>query len=186
MSKQQLHYRAALISYACAVTTLAAAWLLTAATPPVTPGGYQVLSTYYAPDPRIVPSATSLITSGTSQINFAANVFTDPVVAGALCHAASNGKAVKAILDPSAGTTAIREYRSLISSGGSVWFNPMQNRIENHILTVDGGSCGTGNYYWSPTAVQAGNWFSTLGGTAVTGSFNSTFGSLQASGTRQM
>lgn len=165
--------------------------ILVAAAYPVLPRAYAlaadpVVRTYYAPDVRITEAAVGLVNSSTGAINVASNAFSDQSLISALCLAASRGVAVSAVLDVTTGTAASIPYRQLTTSGGSVWIANFPNRIENHVFTIDGGTCGTGNYVWSGSAVQAGAWWAIVTGTATTSGFNTTFGSLQASGTRQM
>lgn len=149
------------------------------------PNPTPVLATYYAPDSRIVPAVISLANSATTNINLAANVFTDTSFSGALAMAATRGVTVNCVVDISHGTTAVREYQTLAAAGANIWFANFPNTIGNHVLTMDGGTTGTGNYYWSPTAVQAGHWFAVIGGTATASDFNTTFAGLASGGTMQ-
>jgi hypothetical protein len=154
-----------------------------AADPPVGPD--KVLATYYSPTENLPKAAITLINSSSSAINFAANTFTDPNVAAALSLASSRGVAVSGVFDITHGTANVGQWRTLLTSGGSVWFATFPASLQNHVLTVDSGTCATGTYYFSPTAVQAGSWLSIVSGTAAVNGFNATFGTLQASGTRQ-
>jgi phosphatidylserine/phosphatidylglycerophosphate/cardiolipin synthase-like enzyme len=167
------------LSAAALLTVIAslAAWAATPADP--------VMATYYAPDARISASAVTLVNSATGSINIASNAFSDTHLTGALCTAASRGVAVQAVLNVTPGTAATIPYRELIASGGSVWLNSQKPTIPNQVFTIDGGTCATGNYVWSGSAVQAGAWWAIITGTRTTSGFNATFGSLQTSGTRQ-
>jgi hypothetical protein len=143
----------------------------------------QVLRTYYAPDPRIVPAAVDLTRSATGTINFAANTFTDDRIAAGLVAASTRSVAVTAVLDITNGTSAVAAGRKLTAAGIPVYYGKFPDRIENHVFTVDGGTSAAGNYYWSPTAVQPGNHLAIIGGTATASKYNATFGSLQTSST---
>lgn len=171
------------LAIATAMTVIGAT-LIIYATPP-TPPPDPVKVTYFAPDSRIIPAAIDMVNASNGTINVAANVFNDTSFSGVLAIASTRGVTVNGVFDVSKGTSAVREYKTLLNAGGHVWLATIPNTIGNHVFTCDGGTCGTGNYYWSPTAVQAGNYFSIVTGTATVNSFNTTFGTLQASGTAQ-
>jgi hypothetical protein len=154
------------------------------ATPPPAPVD-PVTATFYAPDPRIDATAVALVNSATNNINLASNAFSDKALTAALCLASSRGVHVAAVLNVSTGTAATIPYRQLIASGGSVWIASFPPKLANNIFTIDSGTCGTGTYQWSGPAVQVGDWWAIVAGTATTAGFNATFGSLQTSGTRQ-
>lgn len=155
------------------------------AVPPFTPGSDVVTATYYAPDTRLVPAVVSLINSASTSVNIAASVLTDPQITSALALAASRGVAVQGVFPSTSGTSQVSGYKAIIASGGSAWLAPFADTAANRFITCDGGTNATGTYYWSRSAIQTGNWEALTTGTASTSNFDSTFGSLQATGTRQ-
>ena len=94
------------------------------------------ITTYYAPDSRIVPAASSLIQSGTSTINIAANDLVDPTIVGSLAAAATAGRTVTAVLNLSGGTARSIAAAQLATAGVTVYASTMRNVIANHLLTV--------------------------------------------------
>jgi hypothetical protein len=158
---------------------------LSFATTPSPPPMQTVTSiTYFSADSRLIPAACALALSSTGTLNLAANVFTNSSFAGSIATAASNGIAVQLVLDSSNGTNAINTFPQVIASGGSVWLATIPNKIQNHVFTVDGGSCAIGNYYWSQSAIQNGNYLTITTDSSTIATWNATFGSLQASGTQ--
>lgn len=154
---------------------IAAAASLASAAPEIT--------TYYAPNSQLIPAAQHLISSGTATIHIAANTLTDARLIGSLATARSAGRTVVAVLNVSGGTARSLAAQSLHAAGVTVYLSDMPDLLANHVLTVDGGTCAVGNYYWSPAAVQVGAYLSIVADLAITGSQDSRFAALVSGGT---
>jgi hypothetical protein len=125
----------------------------------------------------LILAATSSITASTWQLN-------DPLIVGALCTAASNGIQVQLVEDLNNRSGGEPSYAGqIVASGGTVTNAPVPRWIANNFMVVDGGTTTTGNYYWSPTAVQAGNYCSTIVGTNNAAACQTEYSALVIGGT---
>jgi hypothetical protein len=160
--------------------TLAAATTIVGTLAAADPGS---ITTYYAPDSRITPAVQSLLAASAGTVNFAANDLTDPAITGSLAATSTRGVTVTACLNLSGGTARTIAANTLAAAGVTVYSSTMSNLIGNHVLTVDGGTCAIGNYYWSPTALQVGNYLAIVAEPTVTSQQNDKFAVLVASAT---
>lgn len=142
-----------------------------------------VVTTHWAPDATLVPAAQLLISSGTSTVHIAANTLVDDRIVSSLATSASNGRSVVAVLNLSGGTARSIAAQRLLAAGVTVYSSNMPDLLENHLLTVDGGTCAIGNYYWSPSAQQIGSYLNIVPDPTLTASMDSHFAGLVSGGT---
>ena len=140
-------------------------------------------ATYYAPDSRITPAVPSLCAVSAGTVHVAANTLTDPAIVGSLCSASSRGCSVTCVLNLSGGTLRSIAAQQLAASGCVVYSSTMSDTIGNHLLSVNGGTVAVGNYYYSATSQQIGNWLAIVPDPSVTAAFDATFAGLVSAGT---
>ena len=160
--------------------------LLFSALPTPTGSADVVIKTIYAPsNPGPVSLAIGLASSASSSLRLATWQLSDSALATALCVAASRSVSVGVVLNLSGGTGTAEAIlaRQITASGGTVWKASFPNKIANNFLTGDSVYTDQGNYYFSPSAVQAGSYLTAISGTNAATVCASTFATLIASGT---
>ncbi|HUD75926.1 MAG TPA: phospholipase D-like domain-containing protein [Terracidiphilus sp.] len=118
------------------------------------------VNTFWAPDANLKPTVLSLIGSATTSVYISSNDLVDADIVGSLCSASTRISSVVAVLNLSGGTARSIAARSLNMAGVEVLSSTMTNTIPNHLLIVDGGTVGLGNFYWSDSAQQIGSYLS--------------------------
>jgi len=139
--------------------------------------------THYSPDTRLRPAAFAQIEAATGTCYFAALAYSDTGLTAAFRSAMVHGAAVNAVLNVSSGTNAIREAWPLAAAGATVTLARFPNLQANRFIATGGTGALTGTYYWSPSAVQTGNYLMSTCGTATPAADAVTYAALTASGT---
>ena len=145
-----------------------------------------VEAVYYSPDAAHLPKAAiDLAGSASSSLTLATWTMSDSALNTALCKAATSGRTVQVAWDVSANTASLSQIlaKKLVSSGGSAWNCNFPPHIANNFLTADDAYTLTGNYYFSPTAVQIGSYLVAVRGKPAAETAAATFAALIASGT---
>jgi hypothetical protein len=160
----------------------------TAATPTPTGTKDRVVQVAFVPGtPTPADLAVSLAGSAATSLKLATWQLSDTRLSTALSLASSRGVAVQVCLDFTAGTNSEQQQisRALKASGGTVWNTPIPHQIADNFLLADGNYELTGNYYYSPTAVQPGSYSIAISGTNAPAAAATTFAALVSSGTKQ-
>ena len=145
-----------------------------------------VQAVYYAPDPAHLPAvAYALAGSAATTLDLATWAMSDSGLSTALCSAAGRGVKVATAFDVSSNTNSISLAiaKAIHASGGTAYSCKFPPHIANNFLTADGAYTLTGNYYFSPTALQIGSYLLAVSGTPAAAAAQVTFASLIASGT---
>lgn len=145
--------------------------------------GDTTTAVYYAPDTRLVPAVTDWLDASTGTVTVAAPVLSSSAITAALVRAETRGVTVRAVLDVSRGTSAVRGGYALASAGATVLACTFNQTIGNNFMTTAGSLTTSGNYVWSNSAVQTGQYCQFISGTGAASLSASTYSTLAASGT---
>src|SRR5271154_5182758 len=150
--------------------------------PPPNPTGDTVVGLYYAGQAQ---QATSLVGSAAHTLLIASWRITDGTLCSALALAASRGVAVQVAYDGSAGTNTAQYIATagIRASGGTVIACNFPHHIANNFVSADADYTITGNYYYSPTAVQIGAYSIAISGTPAAAAAAVTFATITSGGT---
>lgn len=141
------------------------------------------VTTIYSPDSRLPAAAVDLVDTSSGTLQISANYLTDPRVIGSLCAASTRGQTVAAVLNLTSGTSCKLAAQQLAAAGVTVFSSTMANTFGNHLLAVTPGTVAIGNYYWSPTALQIGNFLSIVADQSITTQYQNQFALLASGGT---
>jgi hypothetical protein len=162
---------------------LSALILMSVAVPPAPSGTKDIaVAVYYSQQSE---AAVSLVGSAASSLTVATWRLTDGTLCQSLAHAASSGRSVVVAYNGSAGTSDAQYIatRGIVASGGTVVACDFPRHIANNFVSADGVYTITGNYYYSPSAVQIGSYSVAISGTNAAAQSASTFQTLISSGT---